>query len=56
MKRAQDSGAQFVSIDDISDACPKVSTAHLDMLRKLGALGDLPETRQVSLFDAFGEM
>ena len=56
LKRAQDSGAQFVSIDDISDACPKVSTAHLDMLRKLGALGDLPETRQVSLFDAFGEM
>ena len=56
LKRAQDSGAQFVSIDDISDACPKVSAAHLDMLRKLGALGDLPETRQVSLFDAFGEM
>ena len=28
----------------------------MDMLRKLGALGDLPETRQVSLFDAFGEM
>ena len=56
LKRAQDSGAKFVSIDDISDACPKVSTAHLDMLRKLGALGDLPETRQVSLFDAFGEM
>ena len=56
LKRAQDSGAKFVSIDDISDACPKVSTAHLEMLRKLGALGDLPETRQVSLFDAFGEM
>ena len=56
LKRAQDSGAQFVSIDDISDACPKVSAAHLDMLRKLGALGDLPESRQVSLFDAFGEM
>ncbi len=51
LKRAQDSGQKFVSIDDISDACPKVSSTHLDMLRKLGALGDLPETRQVSLFD-----
>ena len=47
------SGRQFISIDDISDACPKVSQAHLEMLRKMGALGDLPESRQVSLFDGF---
>ena len=51
---AQKSGAKFVSVDDVSDACPKVSTAHMEQLKKLGALGDLPETRQMNLFDAFG--
>ena len=52
----REGGREFVSVEELSAACPKVSTAHLEMLRKLGALGDLPETRQVSLFDAFGEM
>ena len=49
--RAQKSGERFVSVDDVSDACPKVSQAHLEQLKKLGALGALPESRQVSLFD-----
>ena len=47
-------GQRFVSVDDISDACPKVSQTHLEQLKKMGALGDLPESRQVSIFDAFG--
>ena len=34
-------------MDDISDVCPKVSQAHLEQLKWLGALGDLPESRQV---------
>ena len=54
LKRCRESGRSFVSVDDISDACPKVSQAHLEQLRKLGALGDLPESRQVSLFDMLG--
>ncbi len=41
----------FVSIEEISNACPKVSQTHLEQLKKLGALGDLPDTSQVSLFD-----
>lgn len=44
-------GRRFISIDEISEACPKVSKTHLEQLKELGALGDLPESRQVSLFD-----
>ncbi|MCM1150086.1 MAG: PolC-type DNA polymerase III [Butyricicoccus sp.] len=40
----------FVSIEELSAACPKVSQAHMQQLRELGALGDLPETSQMSLF------
>ena len=53
LMNARANGRTFVSVDDVSDACPKVSQAHLEQLRKLGALGDLPESRQVSLFDGF---
>ncbi len=53
LKKCRESGREFVSVDDISDACPKVSKAHIEQLKNLGALGDLPESRQVSLFDGF---
>ena len=43
-------GQEFISIEDLSAACPKVSKAHLDQLRSLGALRNLPETSQLSLF------
>ena len=43
--------AALVSIEDVSNACPKVSQTHLEQLKKLGAFGDLPERSQVSLFD-----
>ena len=49
--RCQESGESFVSIEELGRACPKVSQAHLDALRRLGALGDLPETSQLTLFD-----
>ena len=43
--------AALVSIEDVSNACPKVSQTHLEQLKKLGAFGNLPERSQVSLFD-----
>ena len=53
LANCRNKGREFVSVDDISDACPKVSSAHLEQLRKLGALRDLPESRQTSLFEGF---
>ena len=46
--RARASG--FVSLEEISAACPKVSQTHIDTLQALGAFGDMPETSQMSLF------
>ncbi len=43
-------GRQFLSIEDFSAACPKVSKTHIQMLKDAGAFGDLPDTSQVSLF------
>ena len=43
-------GRQFISVEELSDACPKVSQTHLETLKAMGALGDLPESSQMSLF------
>jgi len=43
-------GEKFISIEEIGLACPKVSQTHLETLKKLGALGDLPDSSQLSLF------
>ncbi len=43
-------GKTFLSIEEMAEACPKVSKTHLQMLKDAGAFGDLPETSQVSLF------
>ncbi len=51
LQHAGESGQRFISVQELSAACPKVSTAHLDQLRALGALGDMPETNQLTLFD-----
>ena len=41
----------IISVEDLQRACPKVSTAHIEQLRQLGALGSLPDSNQFSLFD-----
>ena len=43
-------GRDFLSIEEVAAACPKVSKTHIQMLKDAGAFGDLPDTSQVSLF------
>ena len=43
-------GKHFLSIEEVSIACPKVSKTHMQMLKEAGAFGDLPDTSQISLF------
>ena len=43
-------GKSFLSIEEVSHACPKVSKTHMQMLKDAGAFGDLPDTSQVSFF------
>ncbi|MBR5095069.1 MAG: PolC-type DNA polymerase III, partial [Oscillospiraceae bacterium] len=50
LARVGSEGREFISVEELSSACPKVSQTHLDILKELGALGDLPETSQISLF------
>jgi DNA polymerase-3 subunit alpha (Gram-positive type) len=48
--RVGSAGEQFISVEELSAACPKVSQTHLEALKAMGALGDMPETSQISLF------
>ena len=43
-------GKQFLSVEEVALACPKVSKTHIQMLKDAGAFGEMPETNQVSLF------
>ncbi len=52
LERAREGGRQYISVEELGMACPKVSQAHLEQLRALGALGELPETSQIDLFDS----
>ena len=48
--RVGSAGEKFISMEDLSAACPKVSQANLEALKAIGALGDMPESGQISLF------
>ena len=43
-------GNDFISIDDISAACVKLTKTNLEQLKALGALRNLPDSSQLSLF------
>ncbi len=43
-------GASFISIEEFSLICTKVSATHLEQLKEAGAFGDLPDSSQISLF------
>ncbi|MBR6683996.1 MAG: PolC-type DNA polymerase III, partial [Firmicutes bacterium] len=43
-------GRDFISVEEVAVACPKVSKTHIQMLKDAGAFGSLPDTNQVSLF------
>ena len=43
-------GKHFISVEEFSEACPKVSKTHIQLLKDAGAFGSLPDTSQVSLF------
>ena len=43
-------GRRFISIEEVSAACPKVSKTHIDKLTEAGAFGDMPQTSQMDLF------
>ena len=42
---------RFTSIEEFASYCPKLSRTNIEQLRQIGALHDLPEENQMSLFD-----
>lgn len=49
----QREGKKFISIEEFSAACPKVSKTHIEQLKAAGALDGMPDTSQITLFDGF---
>ena len=47
----QREGKRFISIEEFSAACPKVSKTHIEQLKAAGALDGMPDTSQITLFD-----
>ena len=51
LARAREGGRKFISVEELSSLCPKLSSTHVQILKDIGALGELPETSQITLFD-----
>jgi DNA polymerase-3 subunit alpha (Gram-positive type) len=51
LARAMEGGRKFISVEELSSLCPKLSSTHVQILKDIGALGELPETSQITLFD-----
>ena len=47
---AREGGREFISIEELSMACPKLSQAHIEQLKSVGALNSLPDESQMSFF------
>ena len=43
-------GKEFISIEEFSMTCNKLSKTHIEQLRTLGAFGDMAQSSQVALF------
>lgn len=43
-------GQEFISIEEFSNACGKVTKGHIEQLKALGVLDGMPETSQMTLF------
>ncbi|MEG1908793.1 MAG: PolC-type DNA polymerase III [Oscillospiraceae bacterium] len=48
--KCREGGRTFISVEEVMGAAPKVSKTHIDQLKELGAMGDMPDTSQMSLF------
>ncbi len=46
----QRKGKQFISVEEVSSACPNVSKTHIELLKAAGALSGMPDTSQMTLF------
>lgn len=46
----QREGREFISIEEVAQACPKLSKTHIDLLKAAGAFGSLPDSSQLSFF------
>lgn len=43
-------GRKFISVEELNASCPKLSKAHIDLLRQMGALDGMPDTSQITFF------
>ena len=46
----QREGKTFISVEEFSAACPKVSKTHIEQLKAAGAMDGMPDTSQITLF------
>ena len=46
----QREGRDFISIEEFAAACPKVSKTHIELLKAAGAMGNMPDTSQLTMF------